>query len=90
MQNQTICNFNLSTQSISAKTKGGYYTVGMAVPQNCDYSIKSNANWIKLQGSDVGSGNGSVTFRVTLNPGISRTGTLTIAGQTVTVSQSRN
>ncbi len=62
----------------------------MTVPQNCDYSIKSNANWIKVDGSNVGSGNGSVTFRVTVNPGISRTGTVTIAGQTVTVTQSRN
>lgn len=90
MQNQTTCNFNLSTQAITARTKGGYYTVGMTVPQNCDYSIKSNANWIKVDGSNVGSGNGSVTFRVTVNPGISRTGTVTIAGQTVTVTQSRN
>jgi hypothetical protein len=90
MQNQTICNFNLSTQSIVAKTKGGYYSIGMSVPTNCDYSVKSNSNWIKLDGSNVGSGNGTITFRVTLNPGISRTGTLTIAGQTVTVTQSRN
>ena len=90
MQNQTICNFNLSSQSIFARTKGGYYTVGMTVPTNCDYSIKSNSNWIKLDGANVGSGNGSITFRVTLNPGIARTGTLTIAGQTVTVTQARN
>jgi subtilisin family serine protease len=90
MQNPTICNFNLSTQSVSVKTKGGYYTIGMTVPQNCDYSVKSNTNWIKLDGSNVGSGNGTIKFRVGVNPGISRTGTLTIAGQTVTVTQSRN
>jgi len=58
--------------------------------QNCDYSVKSNANWIKVSGADVGSGNASTAFRVRLNPGISRTGTLTIAGQTVTITQSRN
>lgn len=89
MQNPTVCNFNLSSLSVHARTKGGYYTLGMTVPQNCDYSIKSNANWIKVSGANVGSGNGSVTFRVTVNPGISRTGTLTIAGQTVTVTQTR-
>jgi subtilisin family serine protease len=90
MQNQTVCNFSLSTQSIMAKTKGGYYSVGMTVPQNCDYSIKSNARWILVDGPGVGSGNGTVTFRVTLNPGISRSGTVTIGGQTVTVTQSRS
>jgi subtilisin family serine protease len=89
LQNQTVCSFNLSTAAIAARTKGGYYSVNMTVPQNCDYSIKSNVNWIKISGANVGSGNGTVSFRVSLNPGISRTGTLTIAGQTVTVTQSR-
>jgi subtilisin family serine protease len=90
LQNQTVCNFNLSSQSIIARTKGGYYSVNMAAAQNCDYSVKSNVNWITVSGSDAGSGNGTVTFRVRLNPGISRVGTLTIGGQTLTVTQSRN
>ncbi|MEP6705031.1 MAG: S8 family serine peptidase [Acidobacteriota bacterium] len=90
LQNQTVCSFNLSTNSISVRTKGGYYTIGMTAPQNCDYSIKSSVNWIKVSGADAASGNGSVSFRVTFNPTISRSGTLTIAGQTVTVTQSRN
>ena len=89
LQNQTVCNFNLSTLTVNARTKGGYYSVDMTAPANCDYSVKSNANWIKVSGSDVGSGNGSVSFRVTFNPKISRSGTVTIAGQTVTVNQSR-
>lgn len=89
MQNQTVCTFNLSTQSIAVRTKGGYYTINMTVGQNCDYSVKSNNNWIKLTSSNVGSGNGTVTFRVGVNPTITRTGTLTIAGQTITVTQSR-
>jgi subtilisin family serine protease len=89
MQNQTVCTFNLSTQSIAVRTKGGYYTINMTVGQNCDYAVKSNNNWIKLTSSNVGSGNGTITFRVGVNPTITRTGTLTIAGQTVTVTQSR-
>jgi subtilisin family serine protease len=90
MQNQTVCAFNLSTQAITVRTKGGYYTINMTVAQNCDYSVKSNNNWIRVTSSDVGSGNGTVTFRVGVNPTITRTGTLTVAGQTVTVTQSRS
>jgi len=90
LQNQTVCSFNLSTAAIMARTKGGYYSVNMTVPQNCDYSVKSNVNWIKVPGNTVGSGNGTINFRVTFNPGISRSGTITIAGQTVTVTQSRS
>ncbi|HUR99992.1 MAG TPA: S8 family serine peptidase [Pyrinomonadaceae bacterium] len=90
LQNQTVCTFSLSTQTINARTKGGYYSIGVSAGQNCDYAVKSNVNWIKVSGITEGSGNGTVDFRVRLNPGISRTGTLTIAGQTVTVTQSRN
>jgi len=90
LQNQTVCSFNLSNQAISAITKGGYYSVNVTAGQNCDYSIKSNANWIKVSGPDARSGNDTVSFRVTVNPTISRVGTVTIAGQTVTVTQSRN
>ncbi len=90
MQNQTVCTFSLSTQNIAVRTKGGYYTINMTVAQNCDYSVKSNNSWIRVTSSDVGSGNGTIAFRVGVNPKITRTGTLTIAGQTVTVTQSRN
>ena len=90
LQNQTVCSFGLSTQAVTAITKGGYYSVDMTAGQNCDYSIKSNVNWIKVSGSDARSGNGTISFRVAVNRTISRVGTLTIAGQTVTVTQSRN
>ena len=89
LQNQTVCNFNLSSQTINARTKGGIYSIGMTVAPNCDYSVKSNANWIKVMGPDTGSGNGSVSIRVTYNTRISRVGTVTIGGQTVIVNQSR-
>ena len=89
MQNPTVCNFNLSTPTILARTKGGYYSVDVSAAQNCDYSVKSNANWIRISGNDYGSGNSTVNFRVTFNSHITRTGTVTIGGQTLTVTQSR-
>lgn len=94
LQNQTVCSFNLSQTAITARTKGGYYTVNVTAGANCDYAVKSNVSWIKVSGGGlggvVGSGNGSVTVRVTVNPGITRVGTVTIGDQTVTVTQSRN
>ena len=90
LQSQTVCNFNLSSPSILAPTKGGYFSVNVTAAQNCDYSVKSNVNWIKVSSSDVLSGNGTVTFRVTFNPTITRSGTIRIAGTNFTVNQSRN
>ena len=89
LPNQTVCNFSLSTNAVNAITKGGYYTVNMTAPANCDFSVKSDVNWIKVS-SDIGSGAQAVTFRVLYNTTISRTGTVTVGGQTVTVTQSRS
>jgi len=89
LQNQSVCSFGLSTQSILARTKGGYFSVDVTGGQNCDYAVKSNVNWIKVAGSDALTGNSTARFRVLFNPTITRSGTLTIAGQTVTVTQSR-
>jgi thermitase len=90
LQNQTVCSFNLSQTSVAAPTKGGVFTVDITVPANCDYSAKSSAKWINLTSATPLSGNGSVSFRVSTNQQISRTGTITIGGQTLTVTQSRN
>lgn len=90
LQNQTVCSFNLSNPSIQVPTKGGYFSMNVTAAQNCDYLVKSNANWIKVSGVDARSGNGTVTFRVTINPTISRSGTIRIAGTDFTVTQSRS
>lgn len=46
----------------------------------------SNAAFITVSPAN-GTGNGSVTLTVTANPGASRTGTVTISGQTVSLTQ---
>ncbi len=90
LQNQTVCTFNLSNSAVTATTKGGYYSVNVTAGQNCDYSVKSAVNWIKVTEPDVRSGNSTISFRVGFNTRITRVGTLTIGGQTVTVTQSRS
>lgn len=90
LQTQTVCAFNLSSAAIAVRHKGGYYSVDVTAPPNCDYAVKSNSSWINVSGDNFGSGTGSVSFRIGVNPGLTRVGTFTIAGQTVTVTQSRS
>ena len=90
LQNQTVCSFNLSQTDLTAPTKGGVFTVNVTVPANCDYAAKSNAKWINVTSATTLSGNGAVTFRIATNQQISRTGTINIGGQTLTVRQSKN
>jgi uncharacterized repeat protein (TIGR01451 family) len=54
---------------------------------NCGWTSTSNANWITITHSS-NCCNGSVYYTVAPNSGAARTGTMTIAGQTFTVTQS--
>jgi hypothetical protein len=49
------------------------------------WSASANASW--LHTSAAGTGNGLATFTIDANPGATRSGTLTIAGLTLTVTQ---
>ncbi|HEX8289895.1 MAG TPA: S8 family serine peptidase [Pyrinomonadaceae bacterium] len=89
LQNQTVCTYTLANNTITVPTKGGMFTVNVTAAPNCDFSVKSNAKWIQILGEDVSSGNSTLNFRVKVNPTVTRIGTITIAGQTYTVRQSR-
>lgn len=88
--NQTVCTFDIAQTDLDVRLKGGIFTIAVTAPQNCDYAIKSNSRWIYVSSPAVQSSNGTVTFRVATSPTISRTGTITIGGQTLTVHQGRN
>ena len=89
LRNQTVCTF---PTAMTVPTKGGVFTLNLAPGTNCDYFVRSTANWIKMMGggNQQFSGNGTITFRVTLNPTIRRTGTIKIGEQSLTITQSRN
>ncbi len=90
LQNQTVCAYSFESQPILVPTKGGQYTLNVTAPQNCDYSVKSSANWIVVNGPPVLSGNGQVKFWVRVNTTVRRTATVKIAGQTLSITQSRD
>jgi hypothetical protein len=76
------------TFSVSALATNGLST-SVTAPSGCEWSASSNASWISLTGRTTSTGTATVTFNVApnVNGGPSRTGTLTVAGQTVTVNQ---
>ena len=56
----------------------------------CAWTAVANASWIHVTSGASGSGNGTVGYRVDANTSTStRSGTMTIAGQTFTVTQAR-
>jgi hypothetical protein len=65
---------------------GGSGTVGVTDGPGCAWTATSNAAWITIASGASGTGNGTVTYNVASTT-TSRSGTLTIAGQTFTVIQ---
>jgi hypothetical protein len=85
----TPCSFTLSPTSASFGTAGGSGSVvATASASTCTRTATSNASWLTLGAGASGTGTGTVNYTVAANSGGSRTGTLTIGGQTFTVNQS--
>jgi hypothetical protein len=80
------CTFTLSATSITVNAPGGGGNVNVtASAPGCAFTAVSNVPWITV--TSVNSNTGIVNFTVAANTGSDRIGTLTIAGQTVTINQ---
>ena len=84
--------YSACTEAISPthqllRGRRGNARIQVVAPSGCRWGASSDSPWLTiLTGS--GSGNGSVLYSIEANPGLNaRTGTLTIAGRTFTVTQ---
>lgn len=85
------CSYTITptSQSIAADASNGM--VAVSAGYACTWSASSNASWISITSGSTGRGEGSVTYSASANTSTSsRTGTLSIAGQTFTVTQAGN
>jgi Putative binding domain, N-terminal len=62
-------------------------TVSVSAANGCTWTATSNVSWLTITSGAIGNGNGSVTFTVASNPFNARSGSLTIAGHTLSVQQ---
>lgn len=82
------CSATLSTLGFGVRSDGDTDTISVTIPSDCSWSAISTFPWITLQEPASGVGPGTVSYTVSRNDTeTSRTGTLAIAGQTVTVIQ---
>ncbi len=85
---QNDCAYSLSPESVSVAYSGGYAYVTVSSQPGCSWKAVSNVNWIKAVSGAKGTGEGTLRYYVSANStSYSRTGALTIAGQTFTVTQ---
>ena len=82
------CSFSATPSTQFFTAAGGTGSVVVTTPASCTWAATSNASWIVLTSAGTGSGNDPVTFEVRENfSGATRQGTLTVAGQDVTIIQ---
>jgi hypothetical protein len=81
------CSYQLSQTSFNVGPPGGTRNVTITVSAGCTWNVTSNVSWIVVTNGQSGNGSGSTEFVVSPNLLGARTGTLTVAGQTVTVNQ---
>ncbi len=84
----TSCSYALTSASATFDSSGGTGSAGLSTIAGCAWSASSNAAWVSITSGSIGNGSGTVYYSVSSNSSASsRTGTLTIAGQTFTVTQ---
>ncbi len=83
------CNYNLAENAQTFSVQGGRGSVNVAASgqSSCGWNVFSNVDWIKVDSGENGTGNATVNFTVAALDRGARTGTLTVAGQTFTVTQ---
>ena len=82
-------NFTLGTSSLLVGPAAGSNTVVLAVtPGTAPWTATTNAAWLHINpANQSGFGSTNILFSFDANPGATRVGTLTIAGQILTVTQ---
>ena len=87
-QDSAQCDYSVYPATACFNSSGGGGAAQVtASASGCTWAATSNASWIVLESSSSGTGSGIVLYRIPTNSGKERTGTLTVAGKAVTISQ---
>ncbi len=83
----TPCTYAIAPTSFSSAAAGGPTSVAVTTQTGCTWTAATQASWIVVSSGSTGSGNGNVGLTIAANTGGARSGTVSIAGRTFTVSQ---
>ncbi|MDX2042925.1 MAG: proprotein convertase P-domain-containing protein [Acidobacteriota bacterium] len=81
------CAYSVVANNTAFAASGGAGTINVETSAACGWTAISNSSFITINSGSVASGAGTVNFTVAPTIGAARTGTITVAGQTVTISQ---
>jgi C1A family cysteine protease len=85
---QAACTYGISPTSQAFTAAGGSASINVAARTDCTWNAVSNASWITIGQVTATQGSGTVYYSVAANTTtVSRIGSITVAGQSVTISQ---
>lgn len=82
------CSYAITPTSQALAAGGGSGSVTVTAGAGCPWTATSNDTWITVTSGASGTGNGTVGFAANANTNTDRSATLTVGGQTLTVTQS--
>jgi hypothetical protein len=84
----STCTYTISPTRRRHRIEGGSGTIKVTTNNGCEWTAASTVSWITITAGTRGSGNGTVTYLVAANISAeARTGTITVAGKSFTVTQ---
>ena len=78
---------SVSSTSLSVPAEGGNVTVSVTAGASCPWAVQSLPSWVLNFGNSVAAGPASMRLAVDGNSGPARSGTFSLAGVSVTVTQ---
>jgi hypothetical protein len=81
------CAVSVSPGSFSLAGGGGAGTITVTAATPCSWTAASSASWLTITSGASGTTSGAVTFSAAVNTGPTRTATIVVGGQVVTVTQ---
>jgi hypothetical protein len=82
------CSVTVASGALSVGSAGGPIDVPVSAAPGCPWTVASNTPWISVASGSTGTGSGVASFRVAATDATARTGTVTVAGTVVTITQS--
>jgi len=86
-QAASSCVYTGTPTGFTVPTTGTTSALSVSSGTSCAWTAVSNVGWVTITSGASGSGIGGVNFVVAANTGTERSGTLTVAGKTVTFTQ---
>ncbi len=81
------CSYAISPTNLSVGSGGGTGSTAVSTGATCSWTATSDVSWVSVVSGASGTGDGQVVLSAAANAGGTRSGNLTIAGRTFTVSQ---